>query len=279
MLDDGTASTVEDKSADESADDSPQTSPQRSPYPPPQQSVQQPPQQFHQEFTPLPEWQSAPQSASGPAEQVEPPPALLRAATTGAVFLCLVTALVHVLLVFLHVAPANPLSQRYSRQINAWVFPLFEQNWRLFAPDPESVNRQISARTMHTAPDGAVRTSGWFDLTAVDNAAVNHDPFPSHTAQNMLRRAWSSYLDNHLVDDRPRTQRALMTQQYLTNIASDRVAARRGGSFEALQLRVVTVPIARPVPAGGAGADAVAPRAPETRFLPWWKVEGTSRGN
>jgi hypothetical protein len=72
------------------------------------------------------------------------------------VFLCLTTALIHVLLVFLHVAPPNPLSQQYSRQVNAWVFPLFEQNWRLFAPDPESVNRQISARTMSTTPDGTI---------------------------------------------------------------------------------------------------------------------------
>lgn len=223
--------------------------------------------------------QSASRSAERPAEQSEPPPGFLQAVTSTAVFLCLATALVHVLLVFLHVAPPNPLSQRYSRQVNAWVFPLFEQNWRLFAPDPESVNRQISARTLHTAPDGTVRVSGWFDLTAVDNSAVEHNPFPSHTAQNMLRRAWSSYLENHVVDDQPRSQRALMTQRYLTNIASDRVAAHRRGSFEAIQLRVVTVPIAAPAPAGGAGAAAVAPRTADTRYLPWWKVEVDSRGN
>jgi hypothetical protein len=195
------------------------------------------------------------------------------------VFLCLTTALVHVLLVFLHVAPPNPLSQQYSRQVNAWVFPLFEQNWRLFAPDPESVNRQISARTMHTTPDGTVQVSGWFDLSAVDGAAVRHNAFPSHTAQNMLRRAWSSYLENHAVDDQPRSQRALMAQQYLTNIASDRVAAHRGGSFDAIQLRVVTVPIAPPTPAGGAGGATVALRAADTRYLPWWKVEADFHGN
>ncbi|GAA3911326.1 hypothetical protein GCM10023084_74280 [Streptomyces lacrimifluminis] len=194
-------------------------------------------------------------------------------------FLCLATALVHVLLVFLHVAPPNPLSQQYSRQVDAWVFPLFEQNWRLFAPDPESVNRQISARTTHTTPDGTVRVSGWFDLTAVDSSAVRHNAFPSHTAQNMLRRAWSSYLENHATDDQSRSQRALMTQRYLTNIASDRVAAHRGGSFEAIQLRVVTVPITAPTPAGGPGVAPVARGAGDTRYLPWWKVEADSHGN
>ncbi|MGY1499535.1 DUF5819 family protein [Streptomyces sp. QTS52] len=236
-------------------------------------------QEFAQQPTEGPEKRSAERPAERPTEQSEPPPVLLQAATSAAVFLCLTTALVHVLLVFLHVAPPNPLSQQYSRQVNAWVFPLFEQNWRLFAPDPESVNRQISARTMRTAPDGTAQVSDWFDLTAVDNSAVKHNVFPSHTAQNMLRRAWSSYLENHGSDDQPRSQRALMTQQYLTNIASDRVAAHRGGSFEAIQLRVVTVPIAAAAPAGGAGGATVAPRTADTRYLPWWKVKGDLHGN
>ncbi len=204
---------------------------------------------------------------------------LLKTGTSAAVTLCLATTLVHVLLVFLHVAPPNPLSQQYSRQVNAWVFPLFEQNWRLFAPDPESVNRQVSARTLHTTPDGRVRVSGWFDLSAVDNSAVEHHVFPSHTAQNTLRRAWSSYLETHGADDRPRSERALMIQKYLTNIAADRIAAHRGGTFESVQLRVITVPIAAPAgPAapGGAG-PAAAPKPAETRYLPWWKV--ASHGN
>ncbi|WP_371669876.1 DUF5819 family protein [Streptomyces sp. NBC_00289] len=204
----------------------------------------------------------------------KPSPVLLKAGTSAAVILCLATALIHVLLVFLHVAPPNPLSRQYSRQVNAWVFPLFEQNWRLFAPDPESVNRKISARTMHTDPDGTVHVSGWFDLTAVDNSAVEHNAFPSHTAQNTLRRAWSSYLETHGGDDQPHSERALMIQQYLTNIATERISGHRGGAFESVQLRVITVPIAVPAAAGTAAAT---PTSAETRYLPWWKV--TSHGN
>jgi len=207
----------------------------------------------------------------------KPPPILLKAGTSAAVALCLATALVHVLLVFLHVAPPNPLSRQYSRPVNAWVFPLFEQNWRLFAPDPESVNRQISARTMHTTQDGKVRVSGWFDLSGVDDSAVRHDVFPSHTAQNMLRRAWSSYLETHGGDDRPRSERALMMQKYLTDIAADRITDHGGGTFESVQLRVITVPIAAPAEGPGPGSSAAAPKSVETRYLPWWKV--TSHGN
>ncbi|WP_329875297.1 DUF5819 family protein [Streptomyces sp. SP18CS02] len=171
-------------------------------------------------------------------------------------------------------APPNTVSTRYHRQINAWVYPLFEQNWRLFAPDPDSANRRILARTAHTASDGSVRVSPWFDLTAVDNAAVEHNVFPSHTAQNLLRRAWTSYSDTHGGDDSARSDRAGLLREYLRNIAADRVAAHaKGGAFDFIQLRVVTLPVAAP----GTTAGDRPPTPVENRLLPWWKV--TRHGN
>ncbi|MGW0392558.1 DUF5819 family protein [Streptomyces sp. NPDC003042] len=196
----------------------------------------------------------------------------LKPETGAAVVLCLAVALIHVLLVFLHVAPANTVSQLYSRPVNAWVLPLFEQNWRLFAPDPESVNRQISARTLRTAPDGTVEVSGWFDLSAVDESSVEHNPFPSHTTQNMLRRAWSSYLETLGRDDQPRSERAVMMQTYLRNIAVDRVAAHRSGSFDSIQLRVITSAIVAPSAAGRSRPATTGAAPIDTRYLPWWKV-------
>ncbi|MDX3525008.1 DUF5819 family protein [Streptomyces sp. ID05-39B] len=192
----------------------------------------------------------------------------LQAGVCTTVILCLTVSIVHVFLVFLHVAPANPVSQQYSPVINSWVYPYFEQNWRLFAPDPESVNRQILARTAHTGPDGSVHASPWFDLSAVDTSAVAHQPFPSHTAQNMLRRAWAGYVDSHGGDDKARTERARMMQKYLGNIAADRAAAHGSTAFGFIQLRVVTRPIVAP---GTAGRP---PTPVENRLLPWWKVTG-----
>ncbi|MEU2375556.1 DUF5819 family protein [Streptomyces misionensis] len=186
--------------------------------------------------------------------------------------MCVVTTLVHLGAVFLHVAPPNPVSQRYSRQVDAWVYPFFEQNWRLFAPNPDSVNRRVWARTAHTEPDGSARVSPWMDLTALDRAAVEHDPFPSHSAQNLLRRAWSSYVDTHGADDTARSARAVMMQKYLGNIAAERVAGLRGGTFEFVQLRVVTAPVVAP----GTAVGHRPPTPVENRLLPWWKV--TSRG-
>ncbi|WP_329293251.1 DUF5819 family protein [Streptomyces sp. NBC_01455] len=165
-----------------------------------------------------------PHSDPGPTPQectdITPTPARLskgaRALKTGlstAVILCVATTLVHVVLVFLQVAPTNTVSKRYSPLINSWVYPFFEQNWRLFAPDPDSVNRQILARTARNGAGTSVHVSSWFDLTAVDNSAVEHDAFPSHTAQNLLRRSWTSYVETYGGDDRAHTERALMMQK------------------------------------------------------------------
>ena len=196
---------------------------------------------------------------------------LLEAVTGSAVVLCLAASLLHVLLVFLHVAPPNVVSQRYSSQINGWIYPLFEQSWRLFAPDPESVTRQILARTMHTSPDGTQQVTDWFDLTAVDESDVEHNFFPSHTTQNMLRRAWTSYLESHGSDDQSNSERALMIQKYLRNIAVGRVAEHRNSTFEAIQLQVITRPIA--APGAARSVDGTAPVPPiETRYLPWWEA-------
>ncbi|MDG9710215.1 DUF5819 family protein [Streptomyces sp. DH10] len=200
------------------------------------------------------------------------PPRPLSAVTGIAVALCLAVTLVHVFLVFLYVAPPNVISQAYSRQVNAWVRPFFEQNWRLFAPNPQSANRQISARVSQTGPDGTTQVSGWIDLTAADDAAVKHNVFPSHTAQNMLRQAWNVYLKTHGSDNRPHSERALMIEKYLRNIAAERVAAKQGGAFDSIQLRVISRPVAAPGAVGGNPPATTASTRAQTRYLPWWKV-------
>ncbi|MFI8281429.1 DUF5819 family protein [Streptomyces sp. NPDC085929] len=128
--------------------------------------------------------------------------------------------------------------------------------------------RKILARTAHTESNGSVRVTPWFDLAAVDHSAVDHNVFPSHTSQNLLRRAWTSYVETHGGSDTTRSERAVMLQQYLRNIAADRVATHSdGGTFDFIQLRVVTLPVAAP---GAAGNRLPAPT--EDRLLPWWKV-------
>ncbi|MFC4034865.1 DUF5819 family protein [Streptomyces polygonati] len=214
-----------------------------------------------------------PLTAGPPPEEPDrllevPPP--LRLATRAVVALLAAVAVLHVFFVFLHVAPPNQISQRYARQVESWVYPFFEQNWRLFAPEPESAVPQISVRTAYTSADGSRRIGDWLDLTAIDNAGVRHSVFPSHTHQNMLRRAWTVYLDLHGNSDVSSSDRAVMAQEYLRNIAVERIAAARHSAFTDVQLRVRTYPVP--------GYDATghmlrtAPSTVDTRMLPWWKA-------
>lgn len=211
---------------------------------------------------------SPPETAAPPVghQQLSRPVQLIVA---GAVAVCLTATMVHVALVFLAVAPANTVSRLYQRQIDAWVYPYFEQDWRLFAPNPQSVLQNVSARTTTTAAGGTPQPGDWVDLTAVDDAAVRHDFFPSHTAQNMLRRAWTAYDEAQGADGGLSSPRALMLQQYLRNIAVQRVTAHGHAPFSAIQLRVTTTPI--PPPAAGADVHAAEP-ASSVRLLPWWQV-------
>lgn len=200
------------------------------------------------------------------------PPAALVVAVAAAV--CVLTAVAHVVMVFLYVAPPNTISARYRPAVNAWISPYFEQNWQLFAPNPQSDRQHIWARTSYAPADSSRRTSDWIDLSAVDDEAIRHDPFPSHTSQNMLRRAWDAYAGSYGASDQIASQQARMFQQYLLDIAVQRLTASGGRAFDAVQLRVVTTPIA--LPAAQAGESAASAPS-DIRYLPWWPV--TSHGN
>jgi hypothetical protein len=86
----------------------------------------------------------------------------------------------------------------------------------------------------------------------------------------MLRRAWVAYLQTHGSDDQPYSERAVMIQQYLSNIAVQRLTIHRRAPFEAIQLRVITRPIMVSTETGSSHPSL--PSAAEVRQLPWWEV-------
>jgi len=109
-----------------------------------------------------------------------------------AVAVVAVAALVHLGMVFLHVAPSNTLTKQHGKAIDEWIYPEFEQNWKLFAPNPLQQNIAVQVRADVRTADGTTRTTGWYDLSAEDGAAIDGNPLPSHTQQNEVRRAWTS---------------------------------------------------------------------------------------
>ncbi|MER5727738.1 DUF5819 family protein [Streptomyces sp. NPDC002138] len=177
-----------------------------------------------------------------------------------------VTACWHLAMVFLHVAPSNTVSKRHARTVDDWIYPEFEQNWKLFAPNPLQQNIAVEARAQVRTAVGDLVTTGWRDLSAQDAEAIRHNPLPSHTQQNELRRAWDFFTGSHDDDNKPNGDRGALSEAYLQRIAVARLA-RDGDRILRIQLRSATTSVAAP-PWSTEKTDTQT----YYRELPWWTV-------
>ncbi|GAA2384373.1 hypothetical protein GCM10010420_03260 [Streptomyces glaucosporus] len=196
-----------------------------------------------------------------------PPPA--RAAVAVVLGAVAVFVAVHLAAVFLHVAPSNTISKQHGEAVEEYVFPEFEQNWKLFAPNPLQQNIAVHARAEVLKPDGTTERTGWVDLSAMDVEDIRGNPFPSHTEQNELRRAWDFFTGSHGDDNRPNGLRGELSEEYLRRIVMLRFGPElNGGEVRRIQLRSATTPVAPP-PWSGESIST------ETtyRTLPWWAVD------
>ena len=176
-------------------------------------------------------------------------------------------ALAHLAMVFLSIAPANAITARYEKRIDAYVYPEFGQDWKLFAPNPMQRNDAVAVRVRTRGDDGALHTRGWVNLTDQDVAAIRGNPVPSHVHQNMLRRAWDSYVDTH-GQQRTDRLRSELAADYLMRIALQRLGRERHGEpVVGLQIGVRLAMVPPP-----AWSSEEKPDAPTFRKLQWWPV-------
>ncbi|MEE1763166.1 DUF5819 family protein [Streptomyces sp. SP18BB07] len=182
----------------------------------------------------------------------------------------------HLGLVFLHIAPSNTLTKQHGGAVDEWVYPEFEQNWKLFAPNPLQQNIAVQARAEVRTADGEVSTTGWYDLSALDGAAIDRNPVPSHTQQNELRRAWDFYTATHDGEHRATSSRGDLSERYVRRIVVMRLdreqAGGAGGEIERIQLRSRTTNVQPPEWSEEKVSDK-----PVVRELPWWSVTDDDR--
>jgi hypothetical protein len=176
---------------------------------------------------------------------------------------------VHLLAVFLHVAPENTATKQHGDLVAEYIYPEFEQNWKLFAPNPVQQNTHIWARADVRKADGETTTTAWTDLTAMDIAKILHNPAPSHANQNELRRAWSFYASTHGDENRPIGLRGELSRAYVQSIVEDRFGTHLdGGTVERVQVRAATTPVAAPP-----WSDERIDTKTTYQVLPWWPVD------
>ncbi|MET9597689.1 DUF5819 family protein [Streptomyces sp. NPDC006459] len=213
-----------------------------------------------------------------PAEGAAPPPPrapgiaglstpyrVVAALALGAIA---VAACTHLAFVFLHVAPTNTLSKQHAQTIDGWIYPEFEQNWKLFAPNPLQQNIAVEARAEVRGPDGEVAATAWYDLSAEDARAIRHSLLPSHIRQNELRRAWDFFTGSHDENNQPNGDRGRLSEEYLRRIAVNRLAPRHpDGTVLRIQLRSATTAVPAPK-----WSTETTDTQTYYRELPWWTV-------
>lgn len=179
-----------------------------------------------------------------------------------------VAVAVHLTMSFLHVAPSNTVSREHSETIGDYIYPEFEQNWKLFAPNPLQQNVAVQARAEVRTPDGGTAVTSWTNLTAEDGAAIRHNPLPSHSQQNQLRRAWEYYASSHDAKEQPVGLRGQLSEQYVRRMVAQRFGPKRdGGTVERIQVRAATKPVAPP-----SWSEEKIDLKTVYRVLPWWPV-------
>jgi hypothetical protein len=132
-------------------------------------------------------------------------------------------------------------------------------------------NIEVQVRAEVRSADGTTRTTGWYDLSAEDGAAIDGNPLPSHTEQNELRRAWDFLTATHDGDNRPVGLRGTLAETYLRRIVVLRLgrddATGRGGVVRRVQVRSRTTNVPPPE-----WSDEQVSTTPQYRLLPWWPV-------
>ncbi|MGW2329389.1 DUF5819 family protein [Streptomyces sp. NPDC001700] len=190
-----------------------------------------------------------------------------------------VAVAIHLGMAFLSVSPPNTISKRHGAAMDEYTYPEFERNWKLFAPNPLQQDIAIQARAEIRTPEGGLATTDWTNLSAQDGAAIHHNPLPSHTQQNELRRAWEFYAGSHDARERPTGTRGSLSEQYIRRIVMLRLGPEpEGGRVQRVQVRSATTPLAAPP-----WSDEKTDTKTYYRTLPWWTAteadlpEGTRR--
>ncbi|MCM2388877.1 DUF5819 family protein [Streptomyces albipurpureus] len=191
----------------------------------------------------------------------------------AALALVALLASTHVAMVFLHVAPSNTVTKQYGKAVDAWIYPEFEQNWKLFAPNPLQQNVAVQVKAEVRTAEGERKVTDWIDLTAQDRDAIRGNLLPSHVQQNELRRAWDLYVNSHDDQNRATGLRGQLSESYLRRIAMLRFDARDpGGSVERIRFRSSTVLVDAPE-----WSEEQTDTRPVYRELPWWTITAEDR--
>lgn len=109
--------------------------------------------------------------AAGHSEQPDgaaAPPAAVPPIARNLVWPLIIAVLAHTFLIATWVGPSTPIRQAIGTEtLRSYVLPVFEQNWRLFAPDVRRQEHGLEIRASIVHQQGEREMSEWVDLVAL----------------------------------------------------------------------------------------------------------------
>jgi hypothetical protein len=84
---------------------------------------------------------------------------------------------------FLYVAPRNLISARADKGISSYILPYFNQDWKLFAPDPVKTDPHVLVQAKVVDDKGQQQVTSWLDITRPELTRVKGHLFPDRVSR------------------------------------------------------------------------------------------------
>ena len=207
----------------------------------------------------------------GPVEDGVPAMSKREARTVAAVSCVLLVLLAwHFAMTFLLLAPPNPISLRHAGLVETYMFPLFRQNWSLFAPNPIDEDQGLLVRAkLRPVAQGRPEVTNYVDITSsaireaqarrlwpnrrarLTSGALQQLTFVDPTSERLLRNVDNPSSDSGTFDREPPLDRLRLPpatpeeararadgRELIRRLAHVAAVQRWGNRVDAVQVRV-----------------------------------------
>lgn len=110
--------------------------------------------------------------------------------------------IVHFTFTLLYNFPLNPINNKYNNSIQNYMDPLFRQNWKLFGPDPVSVNNILYIRGEYKNKNGELKKTEWIDASTPFNTVVHNNRLTPLRLVNSMRSSITTEILNSIEKDK-----------------------------------------------------------------------------
>jgi Family of unknown function (DUF5819) len=200
---------------------------------------------------------------------------------------CLVTAgllALHFVMTFLYVAPRNPISAGADKAISSYILPYFDQDWKLFAPDPVKTDPHVLVRAKVVDAKGQQQVTSWLDITRPELARVKGHLFPDRVSRLSAKVSESLFdaAEQREQASADRQQRALTPEEArhdnpdeaFARVLATR-AARAQWGMQAIEVQIRLDGYIPPSPPFFGPQDAGDAKVIQHQ-LPWWPAEAVT---